>query len=675
MSSANAFASVDQDTQTLLGRVTALEAALAAATQNRVDAQDTASHHRPLNGSSWNDEKASTTPTQEPSEAERGVAADALAMIGHQQPSPSSPSELQEGRIARLKYRRLDNMEAARLTSDSWLFYDFPSSFKLQNLIRLLPEMRVFRSMLHLLDTIQEHGMHFGISVQLIEHQLETFLQQVHKDHESPSIVDVSFLALIFACLALGGELCSEELFATLEIANSDEEIRNVIDIWTQCARVSLALVLSRDQTNLNVISCLSLQAQLLSSRGNTCAASVALASALRHARALGLDSIPSQEDDLSSWDKNISPRPRGNRIFAFLDHNQFLFPVILGTEHSTVRLLEVYRPLTRSPLIREAGRTLLCHILEQSWLEDPLSSNDIQYSSNLPLPLPFQPQHLHGSYQLRSGEGEGSELSESSGILLLSSLSTLGSVYRSWNTSMNDKSSLADIVNSVQQLSPPLISANIDLQNNDDSKSQHIHTLYELFLNYVVFSIRRQDESQGEKCVEAACLVIQNRLALVRFPTSPHKHFAIQRFALECALFLVVYVHQYGSQLPDERRQDLQNAIDELYAQPGYEHASALLSLSVQDEGQDDVEQSQNQDKQLTHPDSSLETAELEPTQSVALTGMATPKGKLSLDHPIVVGLSGFLTGHTSPFGTSSDTESFWTALSREASLFLSTA
>lgn len=268
----------------------------------------------------------------------------------------------------------------------------------------------------------------------------------------------------------------------------------------------------------------------------------------------------------------------------------------------------------------------------------------------------------------------------------------TYAHLFRFCRQSDKSANAVADTIARIDEVPQPKSLQGDAIAAEDPSKqhSQKRRSLVNLYQQYTLFCVSRNDESQVELCVEAARLVIQNRLGLIGSPAQIHRLFALQSFALQCALLLVVYLHQYSSQVTEERKQQLQEAINDLYAEPGYEHASALLSLSL-DSSEPALTSSEQvvNGAQVALPDSDLSNHD-DPTTTpqiveegltkggdleVNRSGMTTKGGILSCSHPIVIGLRGFLLGNLSPFGTCRETLEFWTALERHASLFLSTS
>lgn len=656
----------DGNAQALMERITALEAALASS-QGRLPGG--------VNGGrdtgAWGEGKG--TLLAHTSEAERGMAADTLTMIAQQ----TSATFEDATRLGKLKYRRLFPSDGV----PTWARGDSFAA-KGKEAVGLLPEVKVIQMMLQAVDGIHGHGMSLGISIKLLEAQIETLNLQVFGANERAPSLDLSFVAALLFLFAVAADLLPTEQMVSAELAETEEGVQEAIDSWMSAGDRLLRAIDYKSKPNLNVLFTLLLKRQLQAARGQANAASLTLGQVIRLARVMGLDKLGSQRDDAMAWTASAKSYAEGSS--AAIHQDLYVAPILADNVTADADIAKAPWLSTRSTMTREAVRHLYAHLAVQDWIGDPLSTVSIPPSISVSLLLPLdEPVVQTEGYQLQSEDDSVTSSSMHVSRYLYGLARNVGA----WKRDGRDAGRAVEVERALLE-EPRPTSLQAVATSTEDAESitvQHMRTLADLTLHYCLFVIRRSEASLAEQCIEAADRVMQCRAELsASFPAPVHKFFNLQRYTLEAALMVVIYLHQYGSQLTEERRQALQASIDEAYAQPGFEHAHSLLSLNfdAQPEGAaapasiNGVKRSRPEEEEA-----GLDGSEtVEPGQEEGLSdgqagvgGMALSNGsRLAPSHPIVNGLRAFVHGQTLPFGSAPETVDFWDAIERHSQLFL---
>ncbi|PWN37780.1 uncharacterized protein FA14DRAFT_159663 [Meira miltonrushii] len=634
-----------ESVQALLERIVTLESALAASRSQK-----------PINGSSgeWSDEKVSLG-----SGDARGIAADALAMIARQSGEDSLGVA---NRHSKITYKRLFAQASLTWPSMSAL------SSRVRDDLTLLPDVKGLFGALQALDAVQQHGILLGVPIALVEAQLAFLITQSSLPADQFPAIDLSAVALFYYLLAVSVDLMSTEQAILLELVENEEAIPGVIDIWIETADHIMQEMQYDSRPNLNIVITLLLKRQFQASRGNENAASVALGSCILLSRGMAIDKIGSQKDDLSTWESSSDNKRQPDSWQMVIDQAQFMNPLFSedsNLDSQSISKLPWLSP--RNALVREAARQVYTYLALQDWTADALSTMSISPSENISLPLPLAPNTVTEEYILNAESDE----STPSVLHLLRYCFKLSHKLACWKRDGRVSGMSANNTETeralLDEFRPTFLRNDYVAAEEDDlTRILHLRLVADLVLQYCLFTVRKSDSSLAEQSIDAAEKILQTRSMLgLDFLAPLHKFFWIQRYTLEAAVMIVIYLHQYSAHLSEERRQALQALIDDAYAQPGFENAHSLLSLSF-DVVQVSPEQ-KGEDETSLSPGIPMDNL---PT---VLGGMILSNGKrLASSHPIVVGLRMFVDGQSLPYGSTQETLDFWDAMQRYCQLFL---
>lgn len=643
-----------ESVQALLERIVALESALATSRSRK---------HINGNNEEWPDEKISLG-----SGDARGIAADALAMIARQSGDDGLGVANRHNKVT---YKRLFAQSSLTWPSMSAL------SSRVRDDLTLLPDVKGLFGALQTLDAVQQHGISLGVPVGLVEAQLAFLITQSSLPTDQFPAIDLSAVALLFYLLAVSVDLMSTEQAILLELVENEEAIPSFIDIWIETADHILQEVQYDSKPNLNIVITLLLKRQFQASRGNENAASVALGSCILLSRGMAIDKIGSQKDDLSAWESSPDNKRQADYWQTVIDQAQYMNPHF--SEDSNLDLQSISKMPWLSPrnsLVREAARQVYTYLALQDWTADSLSTMSISPSESISLPLPLAPNTVTEEYNLFVENDEATP----SALHLLRYCFKLSHKLACCKRDgrIGGISAFSNIMETervlLDEVRPAFLRNDQLLAEEDDPiRVQHLRLVADLVLQYCLFTMRKTDSSLAEQSIDAAEKILQTRSMLgADFLAPLHKFFWIQRYTLEAAVMIVIYLHQYSAHLSEDRRQALQALIDDAYAQPGFENAHSLLSLSFDvvqvSTAEMNVKQSgTNDDEGNLNAGISLDNV---PT---VLGGMILSNGKrLASSHPIVVGLRMFVNGQSLPYGSTPETLEFWDAMQRYCQLFL---
>lgn len=582
-------------------------------------------------------------------ESDAGIAADALAMIARQA-SNSLPLAIKPSRLR--CPRMFPDLDAVLLPT---------CAADIRNAVSLLPHLPVLMALLDVLDNVQNHGIYIGVPVKLCSIQIDVLASS----SSNSQAIDLSMVAAALLVCAVGLDLLSSEQAAELSITDSEYAISVMVEEWsTACDRLLYAIDSDR-RPNINTLVSKALRRHLQASNGLAIPASATLQSAIQLARGMGLDKMQSQREDMAKWTTaQLSASDVQEAPTDVIHAISLLSPIYPSAKDA----LPIKAPWLsqQCALVSEAARSVYTHLVLQDWLSDPFSSVAVPVSSRSSLPLPLEPIDALDTYPLQS-ENDTSIASPAQVLCYQYSLTQKLALWKHEGKISAAVRSAEKAVNAEQR--PAVLQQDAsDVEGGNTIAVQNMRAWTELVRSYCLFVLQRAEASLADQCIDSAVLVLQNRAALgAGFPAPLHKFFDVQRFTLEAALMIVIYLHQYGAQNSEERRQALQSLIDDAYAQPGFENSHSLLSLSF--DIQDDIEAQTVNGNKRSAPDDDV----LLPSNQNSDGGLKLSNGRrLSSSHPIVVGLRTFVHGQSLPFGNAQETVDFWDAIGRQSQLFL---
>lgn len=635
--------------QVLLEPIMSLESALANARSRKQESE---------NAEEWSDEKASLGQGDA-----RGIAADALAMIARQNRNEDISVV---NRHSKAGYKKLFAQSSLTWPSMTSL------SSRVRDDLTLLPDVKGLFGALQTLDVVQQHGVLLGIPVALVEVQMAFLITQADLSADQFPTIDLSLVALLFYLLATSVDLMSSEQASMLELVENEEGIQGVIEIWIETADHILQELQYDSRPNLNIIVTLLLKRQFQASRGNVNAASVALSSCILLSRSMGIDMIGSQKDDVSAWESSLDQKRQTDHWQTVIDQAQYMSPFLCEDPGQDFQLVAKWPWLSpRNVLVRESARQIYTYLALQDWTADSLSPMSISPSEQISLPLSLAPNTVTEDYKLTGKLDE----TKPSVMLLLRYCFNLSHRLACWkhDGGVSDTRAYSNSTDTERALlnetRPAFLKPDHIVDEDEDlSRVQHLRLVAELMLQFCLFTVRKTDSNLAEQSIDAAEKILQTRSLLGSDFLAPlHKFFWIQRYTLEAAVMIVIYLHQYSAHLGEERRQALQALIDDAYAQPGFENAHSLLSLSF------DVQSPLIDEQQKVDDEIPVSNDLSHDNTSTVLGGMMLSNGKrLASSHPIVVGLRMFVNGQSLPYGSNQETLDFWDAMQRYCQFFL---
>lgn len=216
--------SVEQNSQSLLSRVAELEAALAA-TRN-----EQSNGFSRTNQTQWDGKESGL------SEAERGLAADALAMIAQHDPQANAvpiSQSLGTSQPFAYKAKRLFSFaKSSTPPSEVFPYYKKATSIdQIRDILALLPELAIIKQLLRDFDEMQEYGMDVGIMTDVVKYQLETvqIIVERGKGEESEGL-DLSFMALLFLIIAFSLEMKSTSAALDLDLMDKQTTFKGLTE-------------------------------------------------------------------------------------------------------------------------------------------------------------------------------------------------------------------------------------------------------------------------------------------------------------------------------------------------------------------------------------------------------------------------------------------------------------
>lgn len=211
--------SEEQNSQSLVTRVAELEAALSATKNEHSNGLSR------INQAQWDGKEIGL------SEAERVLAADALAMIAQHDPQASAlPTSqiLETSQPLMYKAKRLFSFTTQ---TQVFPYYGQASTEQIKSLLSLLPELPIIEQLLADFDTMQEYGLDVGIDANMVKYQLERVWKIVEKSKgEEVKGIDLSLIALLFFITAFSLEMKSTAAVFNLELIEKQNSFESTTE-------------------------------------------------------------------------------------------------------------------------------------------------------------------------------------------------------------------------------------------------------------------------------------------------------------------------------------------------------------------------------------------------------------------------------------------------------------
>ena len=638
---------VDQNSQSLMGRIAELEAAL-----ETVKSEQLTGDAPREDGAHWESKGAGL------SEAERGMAADALAMIAQHQPSadPAASSLFPINTYHSYKAKRLMPFGSNPSPPEVLLFRGKASNVRVREVLALLPDEAIIHRLLLALDHMQAVGLDMGINTRLIQVQLDAFTSAVtsSKGEEMPGL-DLSFATLLFHVLATSLEFQSVDT-VLLEMDLTDDggaysymtegqrrdavhegellgkgERRQpltrgfpVTDLWYSAGQTLLAIVEHENNPNLNTLMALSLKHHYLAAHGKSIGAQCTLASALSLSQAVGLDELHANSDS------QRRPSQRGATSKAPLANLAVLFPLYRSKEVSKgeTESNALWFP-SQSALIEESGRRLYCHFLAQTCLEQ---SHPSTLSSMV--------------FAAHSGPTDGLDIGDVGAVLTWTLFRVAAAVQETQMAGPGSKS----LEDALSQIVLPVGA------DKEDDRFACQSAVAELYIQYQLMASYRSSESANAHDITAARNILRHRRWLADQSGQGllfTKAFALQRFTLEAALTLALYLLKEGQHDGSEVvLAEVTGAVDCLIIGPREErgYGQRLVDLLIH------------------HNVHGKAREEVEAEQPDTLALVAQHLG-FHTNHPIIDYLAGAVAGRRP---TADAAASFWKAVGKQSGVLL---
>lgn len=286
------------------------------------------------------------------SESERGMAADALAMIAQHQPQSLRGSNGGAGGNVLTSLRcPLNGRTAVDAAREA---------------MQLLPsDDNVHYLLFNVLDGLYTAGTSFAVSQRLLASLWARIQQQ--RDGDDLASVDLAGLALVFHLLAFATDITHPGEIAGRGIAEKEEAVPGLVDMWLTTGEALLLAADYMGTPNLCCVMALTVARQIYANQGRVVQSGSMLALAIRMAQSLGLDRLQSAHDDEAVWLK-------GNHEVRFTRFGSTaLAPSrseVLGLGDPMGRDFSYHTGLTDpSHLMRETARKVWYHLVVQDWM------------------------------------------------------------------------------------------------------------------------------------------------------------------------------------------------------------------------------------------------------------------------------------------------------------------
>lgn len=340
-----------------------LESLLSGVNANRSHSGDDAATSASQQLAAWSSSFANV------SESERGMAADALAMIAqhHPQNSRSTLTALASGAPNLLSGIRFPF--SIRSTPDT-----------LREAVNLLPtDDNIDYLLNHILSPLYMTGACHCASSRLVSIQFARFQQQ--REAGEVANADVSFLALLFMLLVLATDFADVADILARNVVEKEESIPGLIELWLSTGEALLSMADFTGSPSLNCLMALTAARYFYASQGRLVQHNTTLSIALSLAQALGLHRLGSARDDEARWlaraDKKANPSNDVSELTKSLP-NEFESPdeeivrdVLTddGSRFGAFKLGADWQLPDRSHLVRETGRKLWYHLVTLDWI------------------------------------------------------------------------------------------------------------------------------------------------------------------------------------------------------------------------------------------------------------------------------------------------------------------
>ncbi|CAO1613485.1 unnamed protein product [Sympodiomycopsis kandeliae] len=326
------------------------------------------------------------------SEAERGMAADALAMIAQHHPQ--------------------NNRGLGPLTSGTSSLLSgirFPFSIRatpeaLREAINLLPSDENIDFLLnHVLTPLFMTSWVHCASPRLVSIQLTRFQEQ--RDAENIASVDVSFLALLFNLLVLATDFADVAQILSRNIVEKEESIPGLIELWLSTGEALLSMADFMGSPSLNCLMALTAARHFYSSQGRSVQQATTISLSISLAQALGLHRLGSARDDEARWSaEGVKPDPDAGNIltaresianeFGSRDETSVRDALTSGgAEGGIAKHCTDWHLPDRSHLVRETGRKMWYYLVCRDWIATAQAQHTYrivpgQWNTALPLNL-----------------------------------------------------------------------------------------------------------------------------------------------------------------------------------------------------------------------------------------------------------------------------------------------
>lgn len=400
----------EQNTQALLSRIASLEASLAEAGERLNGDAYVEQNANAAAANAWRDHlsrlrESGADDAVGQSEAERGMAADALAMIAQNHPHAGQAPSVYNKKLVDYKrpYATAPRFFDA-VTVNRFPFTVQATADKVRDIIGMLPEDTVIDSLMETVKLIQTSGLSTGLSMRLVEMQLATLRGQLSfwEDRSSEAevpVVDLSFLALLFVLMVNALEFSESADLIRIGLVTKSEEVSSVTEAWQATGEALLAMINFQNRPNLNILMAISASRQYHLSRGHGVYYLVLISTAIRLAQAMGIHRLGSAAEDVERWNSSpAKPDSPYKERRPFLNGKLF-FPVFIsgpGTNEDAGVRDAKEAPLRfpdRSHLVRETARKMWYHFIVQDYFASDSFDRTYhifpgQYNTALPLNL-----------------------------------------------------------------------------------------------------------------------------------------------------------------------------------------------------------------------------------------------------------------------------------------------
>lgn len=302
------------------------------------------------------------------SEAERGMAADALAMIAQHHPqNRNSLGALASG---------TSNL----LSGIRFPFSIRPTPEVLREATNLLPTDENIDYLLnHILSPLYMTGVCHCASPRLVAIQFARFQSQ--REAGDTANVDVSFLALLFLLLVLATDFADVADILARNIVEKEESISGLIELWLATGEALLSMADFTGSPSLNCLMALTAARHFYASQGRKVQYDTTSSLSLTLAQALGLHRLGSAREDEARWLSEGSKAggiDRSNVVGAsqvaengFDSPDEHVVRDALGaSKYASFKMGAHWQLPDRSHLVRETGRKLWYFLVCKDWID-----------------------------------------------------------------------------------------------------------------------------------------------------------------------------------------------------------------------------------------------------------------------------------------------------------------